>query len=214
MNDRELLQLTVNACEPSTMAMDLIRHIAGLYSGKAIKGDFTQIYITGNEIWMAQQVLASQIEDAQREMEAREKQEPLSLQFVNAVKQLCKDFSDRQDRPYMGDVYSALDALLVNEGIPVAPPKTETWRGDLPHWDPCNLACDDDLNGVRNRYCDCEQARSAMAGLCLDKSGVSANCPQCSGAGEIDSGGTHPWGEPALNPCGCRSETENTRDKS
>lgn len=103
------------------MAMDLIRHIAGLYSGKAIKGDFTQIYITGNEIWMAQQVLASQIDGAQREVETREKQEPLSFQFVNAVKQLCKDFSDRQDRPYMGDVYSALDALLVNEGIPVAP---------------------------------------------------------------------------------------------
>jgi len=46
-----------------TMAMELIRHIAGLYSGKAIKGDFTQIYITGNEIWMAQQILASQQEE-------------------------------------------------------------------------------------------------------------------------------------------------------
>ncbi|WP_440466913.1 hypothetical protein ACKI1H_27185 [Pseudomonas sp. YH-1] len=57
-------------------------------------------------------------------MEAREKLEPLSLQFVNAVKQLCKDFSDRQDRPYMGDVFSALDALLVNEGIPVS----ATWQ--------------------------------------------------------------------------------------
>ncbi|MDG9858542.1 hypothetical protein N7403_32265, partial [Pseudomonas nitroreducens] len=44
----------------------------------------------------------------------------LSLQFVNAVKQLCKDFADRQDRPYMGNVFSALDALLVNEQIPVA----------------------------------------------------------------------------------------------
>lgn len=43
-----------------SMAMDLIRHIAGLYSGKAIKGDFTQVYITGNEIWMAQQILAAQ----------------------------------------------------------------------------------------------------------------------------------------------------------
>lgn len=43
-----------------SMEMDLIRHIAGLYSGKAIKGDFTQVYITGNEIWMAQQILASQ----------------------------------------------------------------------------------------------------------------------------------------------------------
>lgn len=43
-----------------SMTMDLIRHIAGLYSGKAIKGDITQVYITGNEIWMAQQILASQ----------------------------------------------------------------------------------------------------------------------------------------------------------
>jgi len=56
-----------------TMAMELIRHIAGLYSGKAIKGDFTQVYITGNEIWMAQQILASQqVEDAQGERETFE----------------------------------------------------------------------------------------------------------------------------------------------
>lgn len=50
-----------------TMAMELIRHIAGLYGGKAIKGDITQVYITGNEIWMAQQVLAEQAEGAQGE---------------------------------------------------------------------------------------------------------------------------------------------------
>lgn len=55
-----------------TMTMDLIRHIAGLYSGKAIKGDFTQVYITGNEIWMAQQILAEQAEGAQGEREAFE----------------------------------------------------------------------------------------------------------------------------------------------
>lgn len=52
-----------------TMAMELIRHIAGLYSGKAIKGDFTQVFITGNEIWMAQQVLAEQAEGVQGERE-------------------------------------------------------------------------------------------------------------------------------------------------
>lgn len=53
-----------------TMAMELIRHIAGLYSGKAIKGDFTQVYIiTGNEIWMAQQVLAEQADGVQGERE-------------------------------------------------------------------------------------------------------------------------------------------------
>ncbi|ENT5139876.1 hypothetical protein [Pseudomonas aeruginosa] len=62
------------------------------------------------------------IDDAWKAWQARAAlpTEPLSIQFVNAVKQLCKDFSDRQDRPYMGDVYSALDALLVNEGIQVA----------------------------------------------------------------------------------------------
>lgn len=52
-----------------TMAMELIRHIAGLYSGKAFKGDLTQIYITGNEIWMAQQILAEQAEGVQGERE-------------------------------------------------------------------------------------------------------------------------------------------------
>lgn len=44
----------------------------------------------------------------------------LSRQFVDAVKQLCKDFSDLQNRPYMGDVYAALDGLLEHEQIPVA----------------------------------------------------------------------------------------------
>ena len=32
-------------------------------------------------------------------------------QFAAAVKQLCKDFSDLQNRPYMGDVYAQIDAL-------------------------------------------------------------------------------------------------------
>ena len=31
--------------------------------------------------------------------------------FVDEVKQLCKDFSDLRDRPYMGDVVDALDSL-------------------------------------------------------------------------------------------------------
>lgn len=57
------------------------------------------------------------------ELEAR--QVPLSRQFVDAVKQLCKDFSDRQGRPYMGDVYAALDGLLEYEQIPVAAPQAE-----------------------------------------------------------------------------------------
>lgn len=32
-------------------------------------------------------------------------------EFVAEVKQLCKDFSDQRDRPYMGDVHAALDGL-------------------------------------------------------------------------------------------------------
>lgn len=32
--------------------------------------------------------------------------------FAAEVKQLCKDFSDLRDRPYMGDVTAAIDSLL------------------------------------------------------------------------------------------------------
>lgn len=32
---------------------------------------------------------------------------------------------------------------------------------------------------------------------------LRAICPECKGTGMADSGGTHPWGEPALIPCGC-----------
>ncbi|MBX5130768.1 hypothetical protein HJB53_30220 [Rhizobium lentis] len=29
------------------------------------------------------------------------------------------------------------------------------------------------------------------------------NCLECKGTGERDSGGTHPWGAPAMLPCDC-----------
>lgn len=32
--------------------------------------------------------------------------------FTDELKQLCKDFSDLRDRPYMGDVHSMFDSLL------------------------------------------------------------------------------------------------------
>lgn len=32
--------------------------------------------------------------------------------MADEVKQLCKDFSDLRDRPYMGDVHAQVDALL------------------------------------------------------------------------------------------------------
>lgn len=28
-------------------------------------------------------------------------------------------------------------------------------------------------------------------------------CPYCHGTGELDSGGTHPWGQPLMIPCEC-----------
>ncbi|WP_448678940.1 hypothetical protein [Pseudomonas nicosulfuronedens] len=64
--------------------------------------------------------LNAQLDEAEKALGLKRDEESLPVRFVNAVKQLCKDFSDRQDRPYMGDVYSALDELLVNEGIRVA----------------------------------------------------------------------------------------------
>lgn len=35
-------------------------------------------------------------------------------------------------------------------------------------------------------------------------------CPECKGTGEVDSGGVHPWGEPAMMRCGCESATAGT----
>lgn len=32
--------------------------------------------------------------------------------FAAELKQMCSDFSDRQNRPYMGDVTAAIDGLL------------------------------------------------------------------------------------------------------
>jgi hypothetical protein len=36
-------------------------------------------------------------------------------------------------------------------------------------------------------------------------------CRDCGGTGMADSGGTHPWGEPAMIPCGCE-QYEPLRD--
>ena len=33
--------------------------------------------------------------------------------------------------------------------------------------------------------------------------GYDPACPDCKGTGERDSGGTHPWGAPAMLPCDC-----------
>jgi len=33
-----------------------------------------------------------------------------------------------------------------------------------------------------------------------------SDCPYCNGTGEADSGGIHPWGEPATIPCRCMYE--------
>jgi hypothetical protein len=36
----------------------------------------------------------------------------LMKDFTDELKQLCKDFSDLRDRPYMGDVHNMFDSLL------------------------------------------------------------------------------------------------------
>lgn len=36
-------------------AAELVATVAGLYSGKAIQNDFTQLYVTGHQVWQAQQ---------------------------------------------------------------------------------------------------------------------------------------------------------------
>ena len=45
--------------------------------------------------------------------------------------------------------------------------------------------------------------------------GYDTDCPECSGTGQRDSGGTHPWGEPAMMMCDCdapppAAPTDNT----
>jgi hypothetical protein len=37
-------------------------------------------------------------------------------------------------------------------------------------------------------------------------------CPDCKGSGERDSGGTHPWGAPAMMPCDCDRELQAKHD--
>lgn len=36
-------------------AAELVATVAGLYSGKAIQNDFTQLFVTGHQVWQAQQ---------------------------------------------------------------------------------------------------------------------------------------------------------------
>lgn len=36
-------------------AAELVATVAGLYSGRAIQNDFTQLYVTGHQVWQAQQ---------------------------------------------------------------------------------------------------------------------------------------------------------------
>ena len=52
----------------------------------------------------------------------------INREFVEAVKQLCRDYSDRQNRPYMGDVFAQLDYLAEQLDMTVAP--SEQVAGD------------------------------------------------------------------------------------
>ena len=44
------------------------------------------------------------------------------------------------------------------------PEQVEGTQGEpLPYWEPCNPACDPELNGFRDRKCSCEQASAVLA---------------------------------------------------
>ena len=45
----------------------------------------------------------------------------INREFVEGVKQLCRDYSCRQNRPYMGDVFAQLDYLAEQLDMTVAP---------------------------------------------------------------------------------------------
>lgn len=51
---------------------------------------------------------------------------------------------------------SAIDAAIAQQPAPVAVPDA------LPYWEPCNPACDTELNGFRSKLCDCAQAKAAL----------------------------------------------------
>ena len=58
---------------------------------------------------------------------------PTIRDFADCVKQLCKDFSDLRDRPYMGDVTAAIDGLyneFMSSDVMMA--ATECPAGDHP----------------------------------------------------------------------------------
>lgn len=44
--------------------------------------------------------------------------------------------------------------------------------------------------------------------------GYDPDCPECSGTGQRDSGGTHPWGEPAMMMCDCDAPPRAVADES
>ncbi|WP_407733248.1 hypothetical protein [Pseudomonas citronellolis] len=105
-----------------TMAMELIRHIAGLYGGKAIKGDITQVYITGNEIWMAQQVLAEQAEGAQGDLWAVHAKGPDDLYAAFSREDAEKHAAELNALPMPKGI--AVSAVVVASPWPAA----EHWK--------------------------------------------------------------------------------------
>lgn len=65
----------------------------------------------------------------------------------------------------------------------------------------------------------CAQLRRAVAEFGCDDQVVlnlqaaidrTKPCPYCNGTGERDSGGTYPWGAPAMIPCNCDADEELT----
>ncbi|HBO4558877.1 TPA: hypothetical protein L4U67_001972 [Pseudomonas aeruginosa] len=63
-------------------------------------------------------------------------------------------------------------------------------REALPHWPPCNPACDPELNGFRDRKCNCAQARTALAHAPTSSASPSCKWTESSGIWETGCGQT------------------------
>ncbi|HCF5915432.1 TPA: hypothetical protein NIH48_004877 [Pseudomonas aeruginosa] len=63
-------------------------------------------------------------------------------------------------------------------------------REALPHWPPCNPACDPELNGFRDRKCNCAQARAALAHAPTSSASPPCKWTESSGIWETGCGQT------------------------
>lgn len=85
--------------------------------------------------------------------------------FAAELKALCRDFSDLRDRPYMGDVHSAVEGML-EQFIATQEPPAEQPIGEVMTWQ--------GLNSVGKIVCEWVEGAPPpeMVSLCGDPSGL------------------------------------------